>query len=188
MTPNHHFTKTVQYLVRCTLIAAAVIVTPAACVAQTAKLESNEVQAARRFGDAIQLIDWSATTEGAARESIELAIQPFGWRFKLFVLRPLGISSDQRMVSDLTSLACPTAATWAAGMGLPTRISLLGTDQLTPVTQPAMIDSLINGKVEWLHGPVVSLYYPIRTQSRYQLAISGTNDCFDRVLIRTISK
>ena len=179
LSPNR---TTVGNLFRRASIAGLVIAMTSACVAQVPKSEPDEVLAVRRLGEAIRAVNWSATTESAARESIERAIESFGWGFRHFGLADATKNMPRRMAAELTSKVCPSPTTWIAGLGLPTELKYLTIHVATRVETAERIARALSGE-EVIAGPLGTLAYPIPGQPAHSLRIAESDKCFNTLNI-----
>jgi len=147
-------------------------------------IESNKHQAlaAKRFGNAVQTINWGKTSEEAARVVIENAMQPTTWQFERFEMRQPTAENPRLLSADLKE-PCLNAVAWAAALGQPHKLTLTGTDNLLKVDDPRLIERHIQ-MAEKKAFPISGMHYLLRGQPKYELLLAGSYHCLKTVIVQ----
>jgi hypothetical protein len=154
----------------------------AAVFANGAEGNDNQTIVARRFGNAFQKIDWEKTSEEAARVAIEKDMQPTTWQFERFEMRKTTSDNPRLLSADLKGL-CLNAAAWASALGKPYKLTLIGTDSLSEVVDPSLIESHIQIK-DKNSFPISGMHYLLRGQPKFELMLFGKHHCLKTVIVQ----
>ena len=135
------------------------------------------VAAAKSLGEVMRSIDWDKPKEMAIRNAVRKAMEPHGWHFKhIKPVIPKDSPLPARFYSRIPDEECLNATSVAAGMGVPSRVEVLGLHEIWSEHKPRVVADMIRRNYE--SPEIASMVYSIAGQPRYELNFSGGRDCF----------